>query len=167
MGRRGPRPTPTAILNLRGSWRGKVREGEPTPEAEIPPAPDWLDDLGRECWDDLARRLGAQRLLTGLDRNALARYCAIWSDWRRNQREAAKAPAVVKIRNRKGEVIGTQPSPLTSIRIKLGEQLVRLEREFGLTPAARVGLKVQAEAGGRGVKADDAEFFGNGATRAG
>ena len=76
MGKRGPRPTPTSILKLRGSTLV-------TPEREAaevhgptgaPNRPDWLDDQAKAAWDEIAPMLQDMGILTRIDGNALARY---------------------------------------------------------------------------------------------
>jgi phage terminase small subunit len=58
---------------------------EPRPEANIPECPPELRPLATQEWDRLAGELAALRLLTNLDRAALAAYCgayALWADAR-------------------------------------------------------------------------------------
>ena len=71
---RGPPPTPTASLRLRGSWRGKTRPDEPQPETGIPPVPKYLDADQKKLWRRLAKQLDAIGVMTKLDGEALGRY---------------------------------------------------------------------------------------------
>jgi len=36
MGRRGPKPTPSKVLRMRGNWRGKVNKGVLRPPRQVP-----------------------------------------------------------------------------------------------------------------------------------
>ena len=79
MGRRGPPPTPTPILKLRGSWRGNLNRDEPQPEAVAPEKPSWLDRYAAEAWDQLVPILERMRVLTEADGKALTLLSITWS----------------------------------------------------------------------------------------
>lgn len=72
MGARGPRPTPTSVLRMRGSWSGNLNRNEPIPEAGTPDTPDWLDEVAQSVWEQIAPQLESMRVLTRIDANALA-----------------------------------------------------------------------------------------------
>ncbi len=112
MGKRGPAPTPTKTLKLRGSWRAKAREGEPQPEAGIPPMPAWLSARGKECWRWLVKNV-SPGMVTKLDRLGMAMLCEAYGGWRADPQNE-----------------------------RTFMQLLRLMDRFGLTPAARASLKV-------------------------
>ena len=55
---------PTSVLQLRGSFkhnpdRGRARENEPQPTAEISAAPAHFDETQAACYDELVRRAHA------------------------------------------------------------------------------------------------------------
>jgi phage terminase small subunit len=52
-----------------------LNEDEPRPEAAIPGCPEELGPVARTEWNRLVGELSALRLLTHLDRAALAAYC--------------------------------------------------------------------------------------------
>ena len=79
MSKPGPRPTPTRILNLRGSWRAKRNPKEPQPKVARLAAPAWLSDDAKKVFDDYAERLHASGVLTVADEGALARYAVVLS----------------------------------------------------------------------------------------
>lgn len=80
MGKRGPMPTPSAILKLRGSWRAKARRREPQPRAGRPACPTWLPPAARRKWRQLVPELVRLGLLTVVDGDALAAYCCAWAE---------------------------------------------------------------------------------------
>ena len=82
MGKRGPAPTPTAVLRLRGTYRKHRSRREPTPDSTAPECPDWLDDQAKEAWAQVLPQLERMGVMTGIDGNALARYCQFWSRWK-------------------------------------------------------------------------------------
>ncbi len=50
MGSRGPAPTPTETLKARGSWRAKIRDGEPEFKNGKPSCPKFLPAEARAEW---------------------------------------------------------------------------------------------------------------------
>jgi len=114
MGKRGPAPTPTATLKLRGSWRANTRKNEPRPEPKIPNAPTWLDAEGKREWKRIAALLEPLRYVSETDRAMLAAYCQSWSDY----------VAAVKMVDMKAVDSAFA-------------RLLRASSQFGLTPATR------------------------------
>jgi P27 family predicted phage terminase small subunit len=135
MGKRGPAPKPTKLKILEGNpGKGALPKNEPEPSCEGVVKPEWLDDLGGAEWDKVAPELARLGLLTDLDVTALALYCQSVSMAIRADREVQKG-LLHKTPN--GHI---QPSPYVSILRGADERARRYMREFGLTPAARVGL---------------------------
>src|SRR5205085_7950964 len=77
---RGRRPKPTRLKMLTGNpGKRPLNQDEPKPEASIPDCPPELSPAARQEWDRLAAELGALRMLTNLDRAALAAYCTAYA----------------------------------------------------------------------------------------
>ncbi len=117
MGKRGPKPTPTKILALRGSWRAKTRPNEPIPPAGEPAMPSWLSRSAKATWKSVVPPLVQMGVASSVDRFALARYCETLVTWR-EARKTHDVPAMVKLSN----------------------ILSGLESSFGMTPASRAEL---------------------------
>lgn len=60
MAKPGPRPTPTQVLRLRGSWRSKRNPTEPQPEAAKPEAPPWLSDGAKHRYEVVVVAAGGE-----------------------------------------------------------------------------------------------------------
>lgn len=161
MGSRGPAPTPTNILKLRGSWRAKLNPNEPQPPPGRPSCPRWLSEEAKRFWRRVVPQLDAMGILTKIDGGALARYCQLYARWREAEEFIARRGSVLPVKNAEGEVIDLKPFPQVGIASKLAEQLLRLEQQFGLTPSARARLTV-----GRSENTNEsnnkARFFGAG-----
>ena len=97
-------------------------------------------------------------VLTKADGNALARYCRIWSRWRKAEDFIDEHGLVYPLKDDDGNVKCVQQWPQVSIANKLAQQLTRLEGEFGLTPSARARLQL-APAGTELPDHDKARFF--------
>ncbi len=144
MGKRGPKQTPTKILKLRGSTLvTKERESAEVcgPEG-VPECPDWLDDEAKAAWHDVAPMLESMGVLTRVDGHALARYCRLWSRWRKAEAFIAEKGDMYPLRDENGSVKYFHQWPQVAIANKLAQQLTKLEAEFGMTPSSRARLAV-------------------------
>lgn len=139
MGARGPLPTPTAILEARGSWRAGEREGEPRPPPGRPECPECLGPLARAEWERIGAQLEAMGLLAACDQAALAAYCDAWEEF------ASAAAACTRLLTGDPTLL-LDPTFERLLRTKrqAAAQLVRLAGHFGLSPATRTRIKVTA-----------------------
>ncbi len=131
MGLRGPAPTPTKILEMRGSWRAKEREGEPQfPRARLK-APAWMSDEAKAEWRRVVKACDPLGILADVDRAVLVAYCETWAEMVAIDRDLA-AKAGQPAESLEG---------LRSARHRAVTQLVRLAGQFGFSPAARARVK--------------------------
>jgi len=137
MGKRGPKPTPTATLKLRGSWRGELNKSEPEPEKGIPECPPEVKGVAKECWEQVAPMLDNMGVLTVADNMALSLLCETYAHWRRSQDLLNKYGDVYPIRDDHGNVKYLQQTPYVAIARNFGKALKDMLTEFGLTPSSR------------------------------
>jgi P27 family predicted phage terminase small subunit len=109
-----------------------LNQDEPKPELNIPDCPPELSPLARKEWDRLAAELGALRMLTNLDRGALAAYCTAYALWAEANEALQKYGVMIK--SPQGFPI---QSPYLSIANRQAEIMMRIASEFGFTPASR------------------------------
>lgn len=164
MGKRGPAKTPTPILKLHGSRRANTREStEPAFETGSGKYPHWLNTDGRKEWTRLVEILDRAGVLTEADRNALARYCKLWMEWRKCQQFIDRNGTTYMPKDDCGKPKGKlMKFPQVDYSLKLSTQLLRLEQEFGLTPAARSNVRVENMAN-EGCVNPKLRFFNGGA----
>lgn len=143
MGRRGPRPKPTPMLKLSGSWRGNVERGEPQPRKVIPECPEWLTGDARKVWDRMIDTLNFMGVLTEADGNSLARYCVTFVRWRAAEEFLAKYGTTFPVKDDRGKVKCFMPFPEVAIANQLSQMLTRLEAEFGMTPSSRTRISLE------------------------
>ena len=146
MGSRGPTPTPTKKLGLRGSWRAGTRPGEPMPEAVAPTKPVGLSPAAAAVWDDTIPQLDAAGMVTVVDGRTFARYCELFGMWEELLAFLKKSGHAHPIKNTKGEIVGVRPYPQLRMALQFSEHLLRLEQNFGMTPAARARLLAEPPA---------------------
>src|SRR5215468_2206885 len=82
MGLRGPQPTPTALLEARGSWRAKLNPTEPWPKVGAPPCPKSFTKDERAVWKAVCKILADMNVLTKADSLVLERYVRQLLRWR-------------------------------------------------------------------------------------
>lgn len=130
---RGRKPTPTRYKALTGNpGKRPFNENEPRPDSAIPDCPSELGPLARKEWDRLVGELGPLRLLTQLDRAALATYCGAYGLWAEATEAIQKYGVMIK--SPQGFPI---QSPYLSIANRQAEIMMRIASEFGFTPASR------------------------------
>jgi P27 family predicted phage terminase small subunit len=130
---RGRRPTPTRMKVLAGNpGRRPFNPDEPMPEISVPECPAELGPVARREWDRMVSELGPLRILTNLDRAALAAYCGAYAMWAEATQAIQKYGSMVK--SPSGYPV---QSPYVSIANRQTEIMMRIASEFGLTPASR------------------------------
>lgn len=147
MGRRGPRPEPTKLKILRGNPGCRALNAEePEPPTDGIVMPPHLGEVAAARWAELLPMLQSTRVMTRADVEALARYCDTYEWWLAVRAKLKKEGDTYPILNDGGEIKYIAQRPEVSIAHKLSQQLRQLEADFGLSPAARVSLKVEPDA---------------------
>jgi len=139
MGKRGPKPTPTAVLKMRGSWLVNNRSGEPAASG-VPNPPDWLTGESLAKWNELVPKLVGMGTIGDVDGDVVAAYCEAWGEF-------VKAKKYI---DEHGEIAVTDKGsvyqhPMVGIKNKAVERMGRLGAQFGWSASARTGLKIEAE----------------------
>lgn len=141
MGLRGPPPKPTAIKILEGNpGRRPLPIDEPQPRrlTQITP-PDDLPEDGKRVFSALSQELINCGIMTAVDVEAFHRYVKLLLEYRKADSEIG-GKFVFPVRDKKGQFSYFLPNPWVSVRDRALDRLLRLEREFGMTPASRVRM---------------------------
>jgi len=139
MGRRGPKPKPSALDKLDGGASHRRRNpNEPKPPASAATCPDWLrgDPIARRIWDAEAPTMIRLGLLTVADRLLFAALC---------ERAAVYWRAARKLRRgltHKNRANGRVKLPEVDIAKGALDGLKQLAAAFGMSPSDRKGLWV-------------------------
>ena len=139
MGRRGPKPTPTSILKLRGSARARSRANEPElPELdEEPKCPAWFPPVAVRKWTEVIDSLRTMGLLTAADLDQVQFYCVAYAKWIKAEAKLKRGGEVVTHKN---GVEGR--SHWLRIAGDAMDRMMKIAAEFGFSPAARTRLQV-------------------------
>jgi len=138
MGSRGPAPAPTALLEKRGSWRAKLNKAEPQPTEGIPDKPIHLDDIASIIWDKFVDYVYGMGIASKPDELVVTRYAEAYSQWYKCVNFLrGKTVLTYPVKNEEGQIVGSKPFPEVAMADKLHDTLLRIEKEYGLTPSSR------------------------------
>lgn len=141
MGLRGPAPQPTSLRVLYGNpGRRPINRFEPKPRMKRPKCPTHLDENAQREWRRLVPILSRMRVLTEADGIALANLCQQYAMLQQAQVKLQKTGLLMKTKS--GYI---QQSPLVGIISAAVDQVNKLCREFGLTPASRTRIQIGME----------------------
>lgn len=128
---KGRKPTPRAILNLRGSRvRGPHKGGLEAP-AGIPAAPAWLCDMARKEWQRIVPMLEASKVMSPRHQQTLAAYCDALADMVQADTELREQGRTVT------DDKGRQSNhPAWNRKRDARNQMLKFASEFGLTASA-------------------------------
>ena len=143
MGLRGTKSKPSKLKELQGNpGKRAVNKSEPQPEAKIPPCPKHLSAEAKKEWRRISRELYTLKLLTAVDRAALAAYCQCWARWVQAEEELAKETTAMVVSTDKGY---EYPNPWIAIANSALKQMKSFLAEFGMTPSSRSKVTVGGE----------------------
>ena len=162
MGRRGPPRTPTSLLKIAGSNRAASREGkEPKPDASRPKTSVKMSAPERRVFNTVCKKLKGMGLQADTDGDAIARYAKNLARYNLMSAFTDKHGDTYPVYDRHKD--GTKSIrimkrfPESNIRNELETTLLRIEKDFGLTPSARSGLEVDVVEKLQGL---EAKYFG-------
>lgn len=164
----GRRPLPDAIKKLRGNpGKRKPTNNERDLAAidGVPEMPDDLPELAQKEWKSIVPQLQLLGVLKAVDGKALAAYCYCFARWMQAEKEVERLGILVEtsvVDEESGEVIHTQikRNPAIAVIEKALMTMKAFLIEFGLTPASRSRLKIEAP---KGPDAMDAFLAGDNA----
>jgi len=144
MAKRGPKPTPTAILTARGSWRAAVNPGEPQPEPGVPAIPSAVrsDPDALRTWRRVIPKLEGAGVLCKLDGEVLGEYALL-----RAMRDRAHAVLSKSRKDNPGRPVEQSDAgqKITRQILDLTRVIRSIEAEFGLTPSTRARIVLPSD----------------------
>lgn len=125
--------------------------------ATIPEAPKFFKGSPEllACWDDVCEKLAALGVLSHVDGGVIARYVAMLERHRRASAFLESHGSIYEIRDGNGSLRQIKQHPMVAEANTTAAACLKLERELGLTPAARVALPTNST---RPVKTEDDEL---------
>ena len=128
----GRKPTPTATLRLRGTYRND-RHGERLElPASVPNCPSFLGAEGKREWRRIVNSLKDVQLLTESDRAALALYCQAWDEFIGFDKVVKNGELVQQLQSGNHRI-----NPAVQARANAAMRVLKTCAELGFTPASR------------------------------
>lgn len=150
---RGRKPKPIELRVLHGTAAERARAEHPQPRRVLPRCPEFLTGEGARCWKRLSRELYDAGLLTTVDRDALAAYCAAFARWRKAEDALTHSGEVIRTEAKTevdadGKTVKTGggnivQNPWLAVSNKALETMSKLGAEFGMTPSSRSRVKAE------------------------
>ena len=153
--------TPSADKIARGNpGKRALNKREPDPEYlddMTPPA--WLPDAAKAVWRDFAPKLRKAKVLTVIDVPAFEKWCVKTAQWRaaildlfkrgvmveRVGRDGARTITKTEAKSKKKTEPAMVVNQLVFAESMFFKQALAIEREFGMTPAARTRVQIEPQ----------------------
>ena len=150
----GPPRKPTNLVTIEGN-RGKrgLNKQEPDPEylpADSLAAPSWLDQDAAAAWDEIAPLLQKAKLVARIDVQLLAMGCVAVGDFRFAVKKGTELKLALDLAEKnKNEADKTSlhgKIQFWSVQQSMAyKQATQILRDFGVSPAARTRIALQAQ----------------------
>lgn len=140
MGKRGPVGAPTQLRLLRGDKPCRINDREPIPRDVLPEPPNGMHIDVRDVWDYTLRELIAMKTVAAADRDSLTCYCEAVVAHRKASAILARSPVLVQ--GLHGTLVR---NPALQIQRDAAHTVRGFAQEFGLTPSARAGIKMEGQ----------------------
>ena len=150
MGKRGPKPQPTALRVLRGNpSKRPINQHEPRIPPAAPKCPQWLSKEAKREFRRLAKVLDEVGMLTAVDGLALAALCEEWATYVWAQKQLAQHGHTYEYTNKFGAT-NVSPRPEVAIARNAFLAVKAMCAEFGLTPSSRGRIELPDAGPGSG-----------------
>ncbi len=136
-GKMGRHPTPTSLKVLRGNpGQRPLNADEPQPPPADPNPPAGLAGIALDKWDEMVDLLSKMGVFTQADRQPLQRYCLMYEQWLALEAHC-KEHGWTQVTQTGYSQITAEATLIKSLRA----DMLAIERQFGMTPAARSSIK--------------------------
>jgi len=110
---------PTELKLLEGNRGHRKIKDNPKPDKpyEFPDPPDWLDEIGKEEWKNIGKRLFALGLLTTIDLPLFAGMCDNYSKYRTSTKRIDRMAYFTEYRIC-ASLFGMSPSSRSKLEVK-------------------------------------------------
>ena len=112
---------------------------------ELPPPPDFLDEIGQKEWNEKIRLLDKMKNLHATDLGMLAALCKEFSNYVRAEKEASDKARYYALKDDGGKVKYWGVHPVHSIAQQHLKAYIQLCNEFGFSPASRSSIGIKGE----------------------
>ena len=133
----GRKALPTAVKKARGTNRPCRNRGEPVPGAGTPRKPTWVTGPAAKLWKSVVADLSDMGVATKVDTVVIGMLCIELAAYLKAN-ELVQEHGIVCVTDRGNEI----EHPAVGARGKSFDRIVKVAREFGMTPSARASLHI-------------------------
>lgn len=146
---RGRPNVPTALHELKGNPSklnlNKQKEDEPkydmiNPDSNIVP-PDYLNDLGKQTYIELSRKIADKSILSNMDMLGLELLIEAYQEFRFHQAFLERNGYSYEVQLTSGDT-GSKPFPEVQMKQDAHKRVVALLVQYGWTPSSRAKTKI-------------------------
>jgi P27 family predicted phage terminase small subunit len=101
-----------------------------------------MDKPTKEVYRQVSAMLTDMGVAKRPDVHAVCRYCRLWIRWRNADVQIQRLGEVQPMKDKTGKVVCLGIGAFTKLEKSLSADMLKLEREFGMTPAARARIQV-------------------------
>ena len=140
---KGRKKTPTKIKEMQGTLeKSRTIENEMVVDlvTELPTAPEWLSEIGKEEWNKVTTQLFNLEMLYSVDLRLVEAYCNEIAIYIECEMELRKNGRIDNFTNTNGDLVRSQAKPYLKIKNDALNNAMKLATQFGLTPVARASI---------------------------
>jgi len=139
----GRKKTPTKIKEMQGTLeKSRTIDNEMVVDlvTDLPSAPAWLSEIGKEEWNKVTNQLYNLEMLYSVDLRLVEAYCNEISLYLECEMKLRKENRIDEFKNSQGDLLRSQASPLIKMKNDALANSLKLASQFGLTPVARASI---------------------------
>ena len=140
---KGRKKIPTKLKEMQGTLeKSRTIENEMTVDLvkNLPTAPEWLSEIGKEEWNKVTTQLFNLEMLYSVDLRLVEAYCNEIALYLECEMKLRKENRIDEFQSSEGTVLRRQASPLVKMKNDALNNSLKLAAEFGLTPVARASI---------------------------
>jgi P27 family predicted phage terminase small subunit len=140
---KGRKKLPSKIKEMQGTsvpCRTLENEMQVDVVSNVPEAPEWLSEIGKEEWKKVSEQLFNIGMLHKVDLQLIAAYCNEMSLYIETETMLRNKGRIQAFRNADGSLKHAQAVPYQKIAKDALNSALKLATQFGLTPVARASI---------------------------
>tara|TARA_B100000902_G_scaffold271232_1_gene257167 strand:- start:285 stop:761 length:477 start_codon:yes stop_codon:yes gene_type:complete len=140
---KGRKKIPTKIKKMQGTITpSRILENEMKVDliSDIPEAPEWLSEIGKNEWIKVTTQLNNLEMLHNVDLSLIEAYCNEMSLYLECEMKLRKENRIDEFTNSEGTIVRRQANPLVKMKNDSLNNSLKLAAQFGLTPVARASI---------------------------
>jgi len=140
---KGRKKIPTKLKEMQGTLeKSRTIENEMTVDLvkNLPTAPEWLSQIGKEEWNKVTAQLFNLEMLYSVDLRLVEAYCNEIALYLECEMKLRKENRIDEFQSSEGTVLRRQASPLVKMKNDALNNSLKLAAQFGLTPVARASI---------------------------